>query len=132
MPLYEYRCDACQHVFEVIQKFSDAPIAVCPVCGHGHVEKLPSSPAIQFKGTGWYITDYARKGQTGQSGAAANGASSGKNESGSGGESAGAKASGEAGAGSTESKSDSKADSKTERKNDSKTEKTAASASKKD
>ena len=132
MPLYEYRCDACQHVFEVIQKFSDAPIAVCPVCGHGHVEKLPSSPAIQFKGTGWYITDYARKGQTGQSGAAANGASSGKNESGSGGESAGAKASGEAGAGSTESKSDSKADSKTERKTESKTEKTAASSSKKD
>jgi putative FmdB family regulatory protein len=132
MPLYEYRCDACQHVFEVIQKFSDAPIAVCPVCGHGHVEKLPSSPAIQFKGTGWYITDYARKGQTGQSGAAANGASSGKNESGSGGESAGAKAPGEAGAGSTESKSDSKADSKTERKIESKTEKTAASSSKKD
>ncbi|HZA37057.1 MAG TPA: zinc ribbon domain-containing protein, partial [Vicinamibacterales bacterium] len=98
MPLYEYRCDACQHVFEVIQKFSDAPIAVCPVCGQGPVEKLPSSPAIQFKGTGWYITDYARKGQTGQSGAAANGPSSGKNESGSGGESAGAKASGEAGA----------------------------------
>jgi putative FmdB family regulatory protein len=132
MPLYEYRCDACQHVFEVIQKFSDAPIAVCPVCGHGHVEKLPSSPAIQFKGTGWYITDYARKGQTGQSGAAANGASSGKNESGSGGESAGAKASGDGGAGSTESKSDSKADSKTERKIESKTEKTAASSSKKD
>jgi putative FmdB family regulatory protein len=70
MPLYEYRCDACQHVFEVIQKFSDAPIAVCPVCGLGPVEKLPSSPAIQFKGTGWYITDYAKKssadgGQTG-------------------------------------------------------------------
>jgi putative FmdB family regulatory protein len=129
MPLYEYRCDACQHVFEVIQKFSDAPIAVCPVCGQGPVEKLPSSPAIQFKGTGWYITDYARKGQTGGSGAAANGASSGKTESGSGGESAGAKASGEAGAGSTESKSDSKADSKTESKTESKT---AASSSKKD
>jgi putative FmdB family regulatory protein len=132
MPLYEYRCDACQHVFEVIQKFSDAPIAVCPVCGLGPVEKLPSSPAIQFKGTGWYITDYARKGQTGQSGAAGSNATSGKDESGSGGESTGAKASGEAGAGSTESKSDSKADSKTERKTESKTEKTAASSSKKD
>jgi putative FmdB family regulatory protein len=128
MPLYEYRCDACQHVFEVIQKFSDAPIAVCPVCGQGPVEKLPSSPAIQFKGTGWYITDYARKGQTGQSGAAGSNATSGKDESGSGGESTGAKASGEAGAGSTESKSDSKADNKTESKTESKT---AASSSKK-
>jgi putative FmdB family regulatory protein len=128
MPLYEYRCDACQHVFEVIQKFSDAPIAVCPVCGLGPVEKLPSSPAIQFKGTGWYITDYARKGQTGQSGAAGSNATSGKDESGSGGESTGAKASGEAGAGSTESKSDSKADNKTESKTESKT---AASSSKK-
>ena len=65
MPLYEYRCDACEHRFEVIQKYSDEPIAVCPSCGQGPVEKLLSSPAIQFKGTGWYITDYARKGQSG-------------------------------------------------------------------
>jgi putative FmdB family regulatory protein len=62
MPLYEYRCEACGHQFEVIQKFSDEPIAVCPKCGSGPVEKLLSSPAFQFKGTGWYITDYARKG----------------------------------------------------------------------
>jgi putative FmdB family regulatory protein len=62
MPLYEYRCDACGHQFEVIQKFSDEPIAVCPKCGGGPVAKLLSSPAFQFKGTGWYITDYARKG----------------------------------------------------------------------
>jgi putative FmdB family regulatory protein len=61
MPLYEYRCDACGHQFEVIQKFSDAPIDVCPACGKGPVAKLLSSPAIQFKGSGWYITDYARK-----------------------------------------------------------------------
>jgi putative FmdB family regulatory protein len=60
MPLYEYQCDACAHRFEVIQKFSDAPVDVCPKCG-GQVKKLLSSPAIQFKGTGWYITDYARK-----------------------------------------------------------------------
>ena len=60
MPLYEYQCDACQHRFEVIQKFSDAPVEVCPSCG-GTVKKLLSSPAIQFKGTGWYITDYAKK-----------------------------------------------------------------------
>jgi putative FmdB family regulatory protein len=63
MPLYEYQCDACAHRFEVIQKFSDAPVDVCPKCG-GAVKKLLSSPAIQFKGTGWYITDYARSGKT--------------------------------------------------------------------
>jgi putative FmdB family regulatory protein len=63
MPLYEYQCDACAHRFEVIQKFSDPPIDVCPKCG-GAVKKLLSSPAIQFKGTGWYITDYARSGST--------------------------------------------------------------------
>jgi putative FmdB family regulatory protein len=61
MPLYEYQCDQCAHRFEVIQKYSDAPIEVCPKCG-GTTKKLLSSPAIQFKGTGWYITDYARKG----------------------------------------------------------------------
>jgi putative FmdB family regulatory protein len=62
MPLYEYQCDKCTHRFEVIQKFSDSPIEVCPKCGGGPVMKLLSSPAIQFKGSGWYITDYARKG----------------------------------------------------------------------
>jgi putative FmdB family regulatory protein len=61
MPLYEYRCESCQHQFEVIRKFSDAPLDVCPNCGAGPVVKLLSSPAFQFKGTGWYITDYARK-----------------------------------------------------------------------
>jgi putative FmdB family regulatory protein len=60
MPLYEYQCQSCSHRFERIQKFSDAPVTVCPVCG-GAVEKLVSSPAFQFKGSGWYITDYARK-----------------------------------------------------------------------
>jgi putative FmdB family regulatory protein len=61
MPLYEYECDACGQRFEVIQKFSDPPTDVCRVCGRGPVRKLLSSPAIQFKGSGWYITDYARK-----------------------------------------------------------------------
>lgn len=61
MPLYEYRCESCQHQFEVIQKFSDPPIGKCPSCGEGRVVKLFSSPAFQFKGSGWYITDYARK-----------------------------------------------------------------------
>ncbi|MPZ18625.1 MAG: zinc ribbon domain-containing protein [Luteitalea sp.] len=64
MPLYEYQCEQCSHRFEVIQKFSDAPLADCPQCA-GAIRKLPSSPAIQFKGTGWYITDYARKGGNG-------------------------------------------------------------------
>ena len=63
MPLYEYQCDACGHRFEQIQKFSDQPIETCPKCG-GPVKKLFSSPAIQFKGSGWYITDYAKKDST--------------------------------------------------------------------
>ena len=60
MPLYEYQCEACSHRFERIQKFSDPPIDSCPTCG-GAVKKLISSPAIQFKGSGFYITDYAKK-----------------------------------------------------------------------
>jgi putative FmdB family regulatory protein len=66
MPLYEYQCQACGHRFEKIQKFSDAPLTSCPACG-GVVDKLLSSPAIQFKGSGWYITDYARAGKGGDS-----------------------------------------------------------------
>jgi putative FmdB family regulatory protein len=61
MPLYEYQCEACGTRFEKIRKFSDPPIDVCPTCGKGPVRKLPSSPAIQFKGSGFYITDYAKK-----------------------------------------------------------------------
>ena len=60
MPLYEYQCDECGHTFEKIQKFSDPLETTCPKCG-GPVRKLMSSPAIQFKGSGWYITDYAKK-----------------------------------------------------------------------
>ena len=59
MPLYEYEC-ANGHRFEKIQKFSDPPVTACPTCG-APVQKLMSSPAFQFKGTGWYITDYAKK-----------------------------------------------------------------------
>jgi putative FmdB family regulatory protein len=96
MPLYEYQCDKCAHRFEVIQKFSDPAIDVCPKCG-GPVKKLLSSPAIQFKGTGWYITDYARKGDTG-------GTPSAPADS------------------KTETKTDTKTETKTETKTDSKTE----------
>jgi putative FmdB family regulatory protein len=59
MPLYEYECDKCSHRFEKIQKFSDPLEDTCPKCG-GHVHKLMSSPAIQFKGSGFYITDYPK------------------------------------------------------------------------
>ncbi|HEV7784113.1 MAG TPA: FmdB family zinc ribbon protein, partial [Thermoanaerobaculia bacterium] len=60
MPLYEYQCLNCGKKTEVIQRFDDAPLAACPSCG-GEVKKLISSPAFQFKGTGWYATDYAGK-----------------------------------------------------------------------
>jgi putative FmdB family regulatory protein len=63
MPLYEYECQTDGSRFEVIQKFSDPPVDACPSCG-GPVRRLISSPAIQFKGSGWYITDYAKKSST--------------------------------------------------------------------
>ena len=62
MPLYEYECDGCGERFEVIQKFSDSPPEACRKCGKGPIRRLFSSPAIQFKGSGWYVTDYQRKG----------------------------------------------------------------------
>jgi len=89
MPIYEYQCESCSARFERIQKFSDPPETVCPTCG-GHVLKLPSSPAIQFKGSGFYITDYAKKGDkrvespgSASSDAPASGASSSSDTSGS-------------------------------------------------
>ena len=65
MPLYEYQCEACKRRFEVIRKFSDPELQVCTLCGTGPVQRLMSSPAIQFKGSGWYITDYSQKGKAG-------------------------------------------------------------------
>ncbi len=64
MPLYEYECEACHHRFERIQQYSDPIVRKCPKCGKKKVKKLLSSPAIQFKGSGFYITDYQRKGST--------------------------------------------------------------------
>jgi putative FmdB family regulatory protein len=61
MPLYEYKCRACAHRFERIVKFSDAPLKTCPKCGKDAIEQLISAPAIQFKGSGWYVSDYGRK-----------------------------------------------------------------------
>ncbi len=60
MPLYEYQCKKCGHRFEKIQKFSDKMVKKCPECG-GQVEQMISAPAVQFKGSGWYVTDYAKK-----------------------------------------------------------------------
>src|SRR5947208_12881924 len=71
MPLYEYQCKKCGHRFEKIQKFSDKMVKKCPECG-GLVEQMISAPAVQFKGSGWYVTDYAKKtssqGSSGDSG----------------------------------------------------------------
>jgi putative FmdB family regulatory protein len=61
VPLYEYRCKACGHQFEKIQSFSAPDEKECPVC-EGELERLISAPAVQFKGSGWYVTDYAGKG----------------------------------------------------------------------
>jgi putative FmdB family regulatory protein len=61
VPIYEYECRKCHHRFERIQKFSDPLVKKCPSCRGGRVDKLLSPPAVHFKGTGWYVTDYARK-----------------------------------------------------------------------
>ena len=66
MPLYEYQCKKCGHRFEKIQKFSDAMVKKCPKCG-GMVEQMISAPAVQFKGSGWYVTDYPKKSQASES-----------------------------------------------------------------
>ncbi|MGN6593994.1 MAG: FmdB family zinc ribbon protein [Terriglobales bacterium] len=63
MPLYEYECSRCHKRLEKIQSFSAEPLRECPHCG-GPLEKLISAPAIQFKGSGWYVTDYAKSGSS--------------------------------------------------------------------
>ena len=78
MPLYEYLCKKCGHVFERIQRFSDPMVKKCPECG-GKVEQVISAPAVQFKGSGWYVTDYAGK-SSGRS--VSNSDSDGKGDSG--------------------------------------------------
>jgi len=67
MPLYEYQCKKCHHRFEKIQKFSDPLVKKCPKCG-GPVEQVISAPAVQFKGSGWYVTDYAKSSSSPSSG----------------------------------------------------------------
>jgi putative FmdB family regulatory protein len=99
MPVYEYRCSKCEKVFEKMQKFADEPLTTHPDCG-GPVERLISAPGLHFKGSGWYITDYARSGS---------GPKKDKSES----------KSGESGS-KSESKSDAKSESKSETKSESK------------
>ncbi len=84
MPLYEYKCDNCGDVFEVMQKFADEPLTQHAICG-GTVHRLISAPAFQFKGTGWYVTDYAKGGNSSPNGGAKKdeGAKSSTSESGS-------------------------------------------------
>jgi putative FmdB family regulatory protein len=84
MPLYEYQCKKCHHRFERIQKFSDPHVKKCPDCG-GPVEQVLSAPAVQFKGSGWYVTDYPKKSSGSRASSSSNG------ESGSSGDSAGKK-----------------------------------------
>ncbi len=106
MPIYEYRCDSCDTVLEKRQKFSDPLLTECETCG-GSLQKLLSAPSLQFKGTGWYVTDYAGKGK-------------GKNSNGKSGDS-------------DPSKSETKSDAKSKAKTSSDTKKaTTTSTSKKD
>jgi putative FmdB family regulatory protein len=79
MPLYEYECKKCHHRFERIQKFSDPHVKKCPKC-RGPIEQVISAPAVQFKGSGWYVTDYAKKSSTGSASSSSNGDSASKNE----------------------------------------------------
>ena len=121
MPLYEYECEACGHRFENIQKFSDPLVEKCPKCG-GIVHKLFSSPAIQFKGSGWYITDYAKKDAS----SAAKGEKDEKGEKGEKGEKNGKGEKG--GKSESESKADAKSESASEAKSSTSDSTTAASS----
>lgn len=82
MPLYEYQCDSCGHRFEALQKFSDPPLATCPKCGEA-LRKLLAAPAFQLKGTGWYVTDFAKKDGSSASGTAGKSSESQKSDAGS-------------------------------------------------
>lgn len=64
MPIYEYQCEACRHELEAIQKFSDAALKDCPVCGKPKLKKLVSAAGFQLKGTGWYVTDFKDGGKS--------------------------------------------------------------------
>jgi|SRR5580698_4999800 putative FmdB family regulatory protein len=103
MPLYEYECKKCHHRFERIQTFAARHTKKCPECG-GPIEQVVSAPAVQFKGSGWYVTDYAKKPSSGSTSSSDSSAK-------------------------TDSKSESKSESKPESKSESKKESTSRSES---
>jgi len=82
MPIYEYVCKSCGKKTEVIQNYSDKPLVVCPHCGKRALKKAFSAPAIQFKGSGWYVTDYARSGNKESKDSASRGEKSDKSDKG--------------------------------------------------
>jgi putative FmdB family regulatory protein len=125
MPLYDYRCHQCGETFEVRQKFADTLLTVHEGCG-GELERLISLPSIQFKGTGWYVTDYGRNGKVPAAGA--NGKSETKSDSH--GESKSESKTESKGEGKTESKSESKSEGKSESKSESKPVPVSTSSSK--
>jgi len=112
VPLYEYQCSSCGHRFEKIRKFSDGPYRKCPKCGKLKAEQMLSAPAAHFKGEGWYVTDYQRKGS-----------SQGSSDS-------GGKVESSASSDSKDAKSESKSESKPETKSESKSESKSDSSSK--
>lgn len=112
MPIYEYKCQSCGKVFERIQKFADSPLTTHDDCG-GTVDRLVSAPAFHLKGSGWYVTDYAKGGSGGPIKPADTSSSAASDSKGS------------------DSKAESKSETKSETKAESKTEsKPAASESK--
>lgn len=127
MPLYEYQCTKCKHRFERIRKFSDRPITKCPECG-SRVEQLISAAAVQFKGSGWYVTDYAKSGSSGSSDRGSS--DSGSSDSGSSAKlidkDSGSKDSKDSSS-KSDSSSDSKSESKSQSKSDSKSESKSSS-----
>lgn len=117
MPIYEYKCEGCGETFELIQKFADEPLTVHEKCG-GHVHRLMSAPAFQFKGTGWYVTDYAKGNVSGPP----------KHESGKGDSSkSDSEKKSDSGKTETATTSESKSESKSETKSESKSESKAES-----
>ncbi len=108
MPIYEYQCEKCG-TFETTQKITDKPLAKCPTC-KAKVKKLISNTSFQLKGTGWYITDYARKGQNGEAKSDAKTASDGKKET-------------------KETKSETKSEAKSESKTSSSSDKSSSASS---
>lgn len=106
MPIYEYECLQCKKRTELLQRYGDAPLASCPECG-SEVRKMVSAPSVQFKGSGWYVTDYAKK----------SGTPSGKSEK------------SDKSEGGSDSKSESTSESKSESKSEAKSEAKSESSS---